>query len=547
MKARWYQQEALESFINYDTEIGHGRPLIVCPTGSGKSLIIALIVNYLLENGHRVLVLSHVQEIIQQNAAALCRIIPPELVGVYAAGLGKKERKIVTVATITSIYKKADFFKGYDYILVDEAHAIPPNGEGRYLTFLGNMEHASVIGLTATPYRMGTGYLYEHPENNPRHPAIFDSVIYEVDLIRLIREGYLSRLRSSNTKTALDTTGVRKQGGDFSEKELSERFDKDEITADIVGELEPYKQSYKSWLVFAIDTKHCDHIAALMNERGIVTASVHTNHVRDARGFKRDEAIRAFKQGRIQAVVSVATMTTGFDHPEVDLIVILRPTMSPNLHVQIIGRGLRIAPKKDHCLILDFARNIDRLGPINNVKIKIAKGDGDGPPIVKSCPECGTHCPGGARNCYHCGAVFPEPEPEISVDASSSEVVEMETEEEIKINHLVNSKLYNETLLDWYIIKDIIYEGYTTLSRNYVLRVTYVLDNKKRVREYVNPLAAGRKGYRDKHWWKIRSHEPVPSSMEEIIALAPTLRKPVMLKVSFTGDYPAILNYSFRS
>lgn len=522
MKERWYQKEAKEKAIEYiENTVGH--PLVVCPTGSGKSLILSSVVKYFVDKSWRVLVLSHVAEILEQDEAALLRLIPSELVGVYSASLGRRERKPVTVAAIQSVYKKTTLFSSYDLIVIDEAHTVPLKGEGMYRTLFKNMPNCIVLGLTATPFRLGQGLLTEG------EAALFTEIIYDVPVELLIKQGFLSPLLTKSTKTLMPTEDIKLVCGDYSKQDLSDKLDISAITEKVTAELIPLKDRYKCWLLFAIDIEHAEHICDMLNDKGVKSSTVHSKQKIDRWGLTRKETIVYFKKGSFQALVSVATLTTGFDHPAIDLVALIRPTMSPLLHVQMIGRGLRIHDKKPHCLIMDFSGNIMRLGPINDVKIPTPQGEKKAPSEapIKVCPECRAHVPASALACYMCGCIFPPPSVKLTSIASDLSVV-----------------IDKPMLKGWFPVTRVSYSSYLSSNSRLSMRVTYLIGEKK-VHEYVNPFGNTRSNYNWRNWWSFRTEETLPNTIQEMVSKSNLLSEPIMLKVDFKGAYPSIKDASF--
>jgi len=529
LKLRWYQVEAITACMEYlVSTCGKKNPLIVCPTGSGKSIIIAKIAELIQKIVDRdpdavIMVVSHVKEIIEQDAEELTDLLGEDLVGVYSSGLKRKERRQVTVAGIQSVFRKAHLFKKTTHIIVDEAHLIPPDGEGMYHTFIDAID-APVIGLTATPFRLGSGYLHKGKNK------LFDKLVYDVDIVKLIKQGHLSPLLTKGSKHELSTEGIKKIGNEFSSKALEEKFDKFEKTKDIVGELVKYKETRKSWLLFAIGIEHAEHIAEQLRDLGVVAEAVHS----ELNNTLRAEHVRNFKSGRIQALVSVATLTTGFNHPEVDLIGLIRPTNSPVLHVQMIGRGLRTAEGKEDCLVLDFAGNIMRLGPINDIHIAEKGKGGKGEAPVKCCPDCETHVPASAARCYVCGHEFPiNRERKLSTRAYETEAVRTATKPA------------------WQKVSKVLYQIHHG-AKGESLKVTYVC-GMRMFNEWVALGRGSRAGYMAEHWWTYRSqwnkHADFwpPKTVQEAIKRANKgeLNAPVKILINENGKYPSIGQYIF--
>lgn len=528
-KPRWYQTEAYEATLDYIQQFKQSHPLIVCPTGAGKSLIISMLAAYLIDNGCRVLVLSHVEEIITQDANELVAALGKNIVGVYSAALKRKERKRVTVAAVQSIHRKASLFSNYEYIIVDEAHTIPHKSEGMYHRVFEELSSSVVIGLTATPFRMSKGYLTEGEEK------LFDDIVYNVPVERLIAEGFLSPLLTSATKNELDVAGVKTVAGDFSQKDMSVKLGKYELTEKVVDEMMQYRDQYKSWLLFAIDIEHCKLIHQLLVARGMSASLIHSKQKRDPYGNTRPETVDLFQNGHFQALVSVASLTTGFDHPGIDLIGLVRPTKSPVLHVQMIGRGLRISEGKTHCRVLDFAGNIMRLGPINDVHVHIAgkskKTPREAP--VKICPQCSIHLHASARICYNCQYEFPQAVPELTTKPTKLKVVLEEVERE----------------KGWFAVSDVFYAVYQSKAGAKSMRVTYVINGKK-VHEYINPFGDSKRNRLHGKWWTLRARDEAHTNklytIQSMVNVADTaLKKPTLVKVDYSNVYPDIVGYSF--
>jgi len=521
MIARWYQKEAEEKTFDFLADHPGKNPLIVCPTGSGKSFILSSITKRLVDRGDKVLIISHVEQIIEQDYSALLRVLPEELVGVYSASMGRKEIKRVTVASIQSIYRKANLFGLYDYIIVDEAHTIPLEGSGMYRTLIQGVGKVTVIGLTATPFRLGVGNLIDCDD------ALFDNIIIDIPVEKLIREGYLSSLLTNATKNAIDVSGVGTVAGDYAKVALSKKVDTNAITLKIVEELLSYKDKREHWLLFSIDIKHAEHINKLLVDNGIKSDVIHSKQSKQ----KKTESIKRFKSGDLQCLVSVATLTTGFDCPSIDLIGLVRPTQSPVLHIQMIGRGLRIAQGKQNCLVLDFAGNIMRLGPINDVHIKIkGKNKNKGQPVIKECVKCNSHVPAGAKTCYFCGYIFPPPASMLEYKASNLDIIKNKSE------HTENG---------WYPVTHISYMSYMSFKKRRSMKVVYTLGNHKQVAEYINPFENTRSSYNNMQWWNYRTTLNLPSTIAGMVSLSNKLKQPRMLEVIFQKKYSKIKTFSF--
>ena len=287
-------------------------------------------------------------------------------------------------------------------IAAHNCHLVSHKDEGGYRTLLSDIywtnPNVRVIGLTASPYRLGHGYITDKP-------AIFDALIEPVSIEELIFKGYLSTLRSKLTATKLEVDGVHKRGGEYIEAELQAAVDTSDKNAKVVQEVIKLAGGRRSWLVFCAGVAHAHHIKDALIEQGIVAACV----TGDTPGSERDRILKEFKAGTIRALTNANVLTTGFDAPMIDLIAMLRPTMSPGLYVQMAGRGLRIAEGKADCMVLDFAGVVEQHGPITAVRPPPKKGDKVGEAPIKVCDQCQEICALSVRVCPACGSEFPEP------------------------------------------------------------------------------------------------------------------------------------------
>jgi DNA repair protein RadD len=407
LELRDYQQDAIYGLYSYWSDGRGDNPLIVAPTGAGKSLIIAkLIEDALSFPGTRILMLTHVAELIEQNAKELVGLLPGVDLGFYSASLGQKRHdRQVTFAGIQSIWSKAfDMVPAPDLVLIDEAHLVPKNTETRYGKFLDDLRTCNpdvkVVGLTATPYRLDSGYLHKGKD------AIFDGIAYDIPVGMLMDKGYLSPLVSKGAKAKIDLTNVGLRGGEFIESQLATAASDPELVKATVAEIVHFGQDRKSWLVFASGVQHAEMIKAEMAVHGI-DAEVVTGA--DNKTDRRDR-IADFKAMRLRCLINIGVLTAGFNHPATDLVAMVRATNSAGLYVQIAGRGTRLAEGKTDCLLLDFGGNVERHGFIDAVRVRDkTQGTGKGEAPTKECPECQTMLPTGLRYCP-CGYKFPDPE-----------------------------------------------------------------------------------------------------------------------------------------
>lgn len=420
-KLRPYQQDAIDLLYSWFGE-HEGNPCLSMPTGSGKSWVIAELCRDVLQNwaDKRILMLTHVKELIEQNLEKMLTIWSDAPVGVYSAGIGRRElHQPITFAGIQSVRNRAKYIGEVDLVIVDECHTISHQAEGSYRNLIDELKtynpNLRVIGLTATPYRMGHGMITDEP-------AIFNGIIEPISVEELVAQGYLATLRSKITSSKLDTTGVKKRGGEYIESQLQAAVDKKELNESIVDEIIPLAGERKAWLFFCAGINHALHIRDELLERGINAETV----TGETPKKERERILNDFKAGKIRALTNANVLTTGFDYPDIDLIAMLRPTESPGLYVQMAGRGLRLKSHTDHCLVLDFAGVVSRHGPITNVNPPPKKGEKMGDAPVRVCDQCGEICHAALKSCPACGFRFP-PAPKAALKIHDDDIMGRET------------------------------------------------------------------------------------------------------------------------
>ena len=232
-----------------------------------------------------------------------------------------------------------------------------------------------------------------------------DDMIEPVSIEELVFKGYLATLRSKVTRAKLDTSGVHKRGGEFIESELQAAVDTDDNNQKVVREVITLAQDRRAWLFFCTGVKHAQRVCDVLNDHGVPTKCV----TGETPKKEREQILADYKAGKLRALTNANVLTTGFDYPDIDLIAMLRPTMSASLYVQMAGRGMRVKSHIDHCLVLDFAGVVETHGPITAVQPPNKAGKGDGEAPVKVCDECGELVHPTTRVCPACGHEFPPP------------------------------------------------------------------------------------------------------------------------------------------
>lgn len=501
MQLRDYQQEAVDACWRYISE-KDGNPCISLPTGSGKSLVIAKLAHDAsITWSGRVVILADVKELLEQNAAELKRLSPDLDVGLYSAGLNKRDRNCkVLVAGIQSVAERAFEFDPFDLIIVDEAHKIPPDGEGRYRSFLReckiNSPHVRLIGLTATPYRMSTGWLCGPDE-------LLHEICYEAGVKELIQQGYLSKLTSKEAKNSSDTRGLHVRGGEFVPAEA------ESLMLDVVKpackEILDRTESRRSILVFCQSVAHAVQVADLLAGSCLCDVALVTG---DTPTAQRDDYIARFKSGQIKYLVNVNVLTTGFNAPNVDCVCLLRPTLSPGLYYQMVGRGFRQSPGKENCLILDFAGNVRRHGPVDQIipkPKKVSGENGDAP--TKTCPECGEVCHAAYSSCPDCGFVFQDQQQ--AKHDSSPDAVPITSLDVVRT--------------EWKVL-DVKYAVHTKFNAPpdtpCTMRVDYKITPIRWIPEWVCIEHEGYAKRKAAAWWRARSNDPFPVDAQAAVDAA---------------------------
>lgn len=518
MELRPYQSEAVEAVYNH-LRTKDNNPCVVLPTGTGKSIVIAKIVSDAVKNWNgRALILAHVKELLEQNAGKIKALCPDIPIGIFSAGLKSRDTsEAVIVAGIQSVYDKACDLGAFDVIIVDEAHLIAPDGDGMYRTFLKDMKiinpHVRVIGLTATPFRLKGGLICQ-PEN------ILNEVCYEAGLKEMIADGYLSPLVSKAGRAEAKLDGLHVRGGEFISDEVSSAMDTDELVSSVCREIVELTRDRKSVLIFTTSVDHCKHVAEKIaafsgRECAIVTG--------DTNPGERAEIIDRFKGKVIPAdlfgtpkptlkfLANVNVLTTGFDAPNTDCVVLLRPTNSAGLLVQMIGRGTRLSPEtaKQNCLVLDYGGNILRHGPVDMIRVKEPGAGKGGDAPAKKCPQCLALIHAAYSACPECGYVFPPPEKSnISKTASSAGV----------LSGQVDYTDY-EVQGTYYAVHE---KRYADPDTPKTMRVDYQIGFNDFKSEWVCPEHTGYAHGKFEKWWRERAALgcPVPKTAREAVSLA---------------------------
>ena len=550
---RPYQREALDA-LRRALKPDHA-PVVVLPTGAGKGHILSEIAAGCAAKGRRLLVLAHVAELVSQNAAQ-CERGAAGLVGVYSAGLGRRDTgSLITCAGIQSVYSRACELGAVGLIIIDECHLLQPEGEGMYGQFLGEARTVSpsvlVAGLTATPYRMGSGLIYGD------EGQMFDGVAYRASMADLIADGYLSPLMSRAPASGcarVDLDGVQRSGGDYVQSQLEARVDTDELVRDSVADMLRQCQAseVKSCLIFAVGIAHADHIVEAIKDRGHKADAIFGTTGKE----QRSEVIASFRAGALRFLVNVGVLTTGFDAPAVDCVAIFRPTKSAGLFYQMVGRGLRLAPNKTRCLILDYGRNIDEHGPVDMLDDVDHKAKKSNKKTARECPKCGAHSSYSRLDCSECGHEFTRQCRQCGVDVKLSERKCPACGAQVILRAIDHDSRPSEmSILSGgeavrVEISAVCYSEHhkkgsdPDVEKNWTMRVDY-LSATKTLSEWVCPNHVGYARKKFEKWWAQRSAAEIPSDLQQALYLAErgALAAPVAIYVCQEGKYQRVGGY----
>lgn len=384
---RPYQQEAVDNTISFFQK-KRDPAVIVLPTGAGKSLVIAELAR--IAKG-RVLVLAHVKELVEQNHQKYESYNLKA--GVYSAGLNKKETtNKVIFGSIQSVARaNKSFFDDFSLVIIDECHRVNPEDDSQYGDVIKLLkdknEGLCILGLTATPYRLGMGWIYEfnhQGELKTQEQRFFKQCVFELPLEYMIRNKFLTQpVKIDIPCTCYDFSELTESGKMYSTTEVEELLNQQRrLTPLIIKNIIDITESYdrKGTMIFSSTVKHAHEILECLPEGQAKIILGETEN------SERDKIIEEFKEKKFKYLVNVSVLTTGFDAPHVDVIAILRPTESVSLYQQIIGRGLRLDENKVDCFVLDYTG----MGhDIYSPEISDKKPNSDSEAVLVPCPQCG--------------------------------------------------------------------------------------------------------------------------------------------------------------
>lgn len=525
---RKYQQEAIDAVFRYWAD-GGNNPLIELATGTGKSLVIAQLCKSLLEQWPqlRIGIVAHQQELLSQNAQELLRLWPQAPLGLYSAGLGRRDmRSRVLVMGIQSVWKKAELLGGFDLLLVDEAHLIPRNAETRYGHFIKACRKITqdmrILGLTATPYRLGSGRLDEG------EGRMFDKTVYVYGLAEGVRDGYLCPIIAPHQNIDLSSEGLHVRGGEFIDSELEDASIA--IIKEAAAEYAAIRRRDRELgLAYCAGVKSAEMLADELNRLGepakCITGGTHG----------RDKIIEAVKrrQSPLRHLVFVGIGTTGLNIPHADLVGMFTSTLSVSKYVQILGRISRISGGKSFGVFADYGGNVRRHGPADAIVVRSKASAGKVEPgdvRAKECPGCNNDVAVQTRQCPYCGHQWvTEEKPKHEARADSHAVV-----------------MASITPPKWLTVNGVTYSRHTKPGRPDSLRVSYRCGLQS-YDEWVALESEKARGMASAWWKKMTCGMPAPLTVTEALACLDEIRQPTEIMVRPEGKYWRIVAHRVPS
>lgn len=560
---RFYQTDALDSVYPLK-----GRKLIVIPTGGGKSYIAGRLSTDATLLVGRVLILTHVKELVEQNARAILQADPLADIGIVCAGLdpaelppelrgfyGRTDAEI-TIASVQSVYRKLPLWDNVGLIIIDEAHRITPIGGKLYRAVLNHFPDVPLIGLTATPFRMGTGYLTEGEHR------LFDEICYEISHHELVELGYLVPFATRGSALAYEDEGLKTIGGEFSQASLNELAKDAEKTQKIVKQLVQRARDRNHWLIFAMNVRHARVIRDLLAADGIEAGIIYDGMEKE--GLDRDLEISLFKLGIYRALINVNVLTTGFDFPALDCVILLRPIASIVLYIQCLGRGTRICIEtgKVDCLILDYGGNVSRHGDFSKPNVREKKPGKK----AKECEPCGERNTTGARFCAACGSKFKEmfkpcPKCKVELDRSAQQCHACRYEypiNEVSLDEngvtIINEKAIWVDIATWKAKVNKPFCKFNEEQRPDCVMIDYKGVDGVTFKEYLFPESyAARRNFdrfwiaHSKMWDKGQGSTTLPQTSKQAVENWNELRLPRRVKVIRSGKYYNVLAREYGS
>jgi len=541
MSERYYQSEAADAALNYFATGGRGNPLILMPTGTGKSWVLAGMALRIMQAwpNQRLLMATMAKELVEQNAEKLRLAWPGAPLGVCSAALNQYNTGApIVYGTPGTLINRVGALGHRDVFFVDEAQNVSPEEETQLRQLIAELRkinpYMPVIGLTATGFRTRTGLL-------TNKGGLFTDVVYDITqrdaYNRLVAEGFLSPLITVRTNTHIDVSNVHLQGGDFKTKEVSELMHKQQLIDAALDEFVQDGDDRVAWMLFAPSIDDVSYCVDVLSQCGVPAVGVHSK----MRGTAVDSNVAAYKHGDARCLVVANKLTVGFDHPPIDYIGCLRPTMSPGWWIQATGRGARPSPEtgKTNCLVKDFTGNTRRVGPINDPYIARPGGKKTGEAPIRICDECHMYNHASARFCGGTSKLSPEFKGDTGCGVEFPRVYRISETADFTPIVVTNDPVYA-----WYDVSRVLYTLHEKDGSPPSMRVTYLCGSEQ-VSEWV-PFEHPTGKMRARSWWLKRTTEfSIPSTTAEALAHQMQLRQPKRIQVRTDTRFPEVANYEY--
>jgi len=538
-----HQMRALDDTWNSMQRDGVN-PVCSVPTGGGKTIIAGyLALAWARKNPEdRIGILAHVGELVKQNHATVEEIVEKP-VGIYNAGLKRKDHKHqIICGSIQSMWRRTNIgsksspkIGKFDLLIIDEAHRIPDKEGTMYKEFLhdqgwqeGVTGGPKIVGLSATPYRLGSGKIYGLGR-------MFTELSHNMSVLELIDKGILCAPITQRGAKKTDLSKVKIQKGDYEDNAVVEAMHPN--LPSICKEITEKAGDRKKWIIFAVNIAQATNIAQILRTMKVSAEPVHSK----MKPPEREQIMQDFREGKFKALINVNCLTEGFDDKLIDLVALVRPTKSTGLYVQMVGRGLRQHPEKKDVLILDFGQNVSRHGPIDlpMVKAESTQGKGKKGAPMKVCPQCGFESPISAKKCIECGFEYPKAMSKLETKASLLGVLSKPMWFEIKkVSYDQHRSLYSD--------KTTVKCAYTIFDPDdpsCEQVVTEWLPFNSRVDYAVRKC---------RDWWTQRGGKlPMPGNPKQAMdRKAELTERPVMVQIKRQKDSPKFIEvskYKFKS
>jgi len=554
MQLRDYQLRALDEIWSA-LQVKHNI-LITAPCSAGKTIIFSKIIQRLIRENpaFRTLILVDREILVQQSADKL-KSVAPELanhIGIVCASVSSIKRldARVTVASRQSLIKSMGEFAPVQLIICDEAHlmSIPHIGDekkdqyGEIISILKKYnEHVRLVGCTASPYRLGKrgGYIYGDM-NSPDATPYFDRVDSEITTRELLAGGFISPLvgmAAIDDTYVEDIANIAMVAGEYNMGQLSNMMCKGVHLQSAVDAWTRYAKDRKKTLVFCTNIEHAELMAQTFRDYGISSCAIHSKLPQVDQAARMAELVA----GTRKVFASVAKLTTGFDVPDIDCCIMARPTKSTALYQQMIGRGQRLAPGKENCMVIDLTGCTKEFGTdMDNLTVAIPRGGEGGEAPKKICPGnnadgsvCGQSIHASLRYCPYCQHEFPAP-PEMEAALGAMK--------EVAFNKAPEPEIYNVTYVNYQV-------HLSKKSGKELIKVSYESGSYATFNEWVC-LPDHYDGYavnKAKDWWAERTDEPFPGTVEEFMFLRDELIEPIQVEAIEEGRFKRVTRCIFKS